>query len=145
MDTAFISAFSALAGSIVGGLTSGITTWLGHRSSAKAGYRLHNVTQRENLYRDFVIAASQTFGDALITSEPQIQQLVTLYGMISRMRIVSPESVVACAEKTVEAIVDTYYSPNRTLVELHALIKNGGSIDPLRAFSEVAREDLIAS
>ncbi len=145
MDTAFISAFSALAGSIVGGLTSGVTTWLGHRSSAKAGYRLHNVTQRENLYRDFVIAASQTFGDALMSSEPQIQQLVTLYGMVSRMRIMSPEAVVDCAEKTIEGIVDTYFSPNKTVSEIRALIKSGERIDPLRAFSEIAREDLITS
>jgi len=145
MDTAFISAFSALAGSIIGGLTSGVTTWMGHRSQARAGYRLHNVAQRETLYQDFVTAASQTFGNALISSEPEIQQVVILYSMISRMRILSPEAVVVCAEKTVESVIDTYFSPNRTLLEIRALIKNGEPIDPLKAFSEIAREDLIAS
>jgi hypothetical protein len=32
MDVAYISALSALAGSVVGGLTSGITTWLSQRA-----------------------------------------------------------------------------------------------------------------
>jgi hypothetical protein len=32
MDTAYISAISALAGSVIGGLTSGFTTWLSQRS-----------------------------------------------------------------------------------------------------------------
>ena len=144
MDTAFISALSALAGSIVGGFTSGFTTWLGHRSSAKAGRRLHNVTQRENLYRDFVIAASEAFADAVTHSEPQLQQIVTLYSMLSRMRILSSPQVVECADRTVASIVDTYFSPNRTFLEIHALIKSGEPVDPLREFSEVAREELSA-
>jgi len=144
MDTAFISAFSALAGSIVGGLTSGITTWLGHRSQAKAGHRLHNVAQRETLYRDFVVAASEAFGSAITNSEPQIQQVVSLYGMISRMRILSSSAVVDCAEKTVDAIIETYFSPNKTFLEIRTLIKNGEPIDPLREFSEVARDELAA-
>jgi hypothetical protein len=144
MDTAFISALSALAGSVVGGLTSGATTWLGHRSQAKAGRRLHNVTQRETLYRDFVVAASEAFGDAVIHSEPQLQQIVTLYGMISRMRILSSPEVVTCADKTVNTIIDTYFAPNRTFSELRDLIKNGEPIDPLREFSEVARDELRA-
>ncbi|MBV8116228.1 MAG: hypothetical protein JO300_15900 [Silvibacterium sp.] len=144
MDTAFISALSALAGSIVGGLTSGATTWLGHRSQAKAGRRLHNVAQREILYRDFVCAASEAFGDALTHTEPQIPQIVTLYGMISRMRILSSPEVVACADKTINAIIDAYLSPNRTFLEIHTLIRNGEQIDPLKEFSEIARDELAA-
>jgi hypothetical protein len=37
MDTAYVSAISALAGSVIGGLTSGFTTWLNQRSQARAG------------------------------------------------------------------------------------------------------------
>ena len=59
MDIAYISALSALAGSVVGGLTSGITTWLGLRAQMRAGQLAHNKSQREDLYRDFIVAASQ--------------------------------------------------------------------------------------
>jgi len=41
------------------------------------------------------------------------------------------------------AIVDTYFSPNHSVRELSDLIKAGAtSIDPLREFSEAAREEL---
>src|SRR6266480_4254323 len=46
MDTAYISALSALAGSVVGGLTSGFTTWLGQRAQARAGQFAHDKAQR---------------------------------------------------------------------------------------------------
>jgi len=32
VDVAYITALSALAGSVVGGLTAGLTTWLSHRA-----------------------------------------------------------------------------------------------------------------
>ncbi len=144
MDTAFISAFSALAGSLVGGLASGVTTWLGHRTQAKAGYHLHNVTQRENLYRDFVIAASEAYGAAIIQNEPRIQDLVVLHAMVSRMRILSTPEVVSCAEKTVSLIIDLYFLPKKTFPEIYELIKSGDVADPLRDFSNVSRQELSA-
>jgi hypothetical protein len=36
MNVAYISALSALAGSVIGGLTSGTTSWLNQRSLARA-------------------------------------------------------------------------------------------------------------
>ena len=47
MDVASISALSALAGSVVGGLTSGFTTWLSQRAQARAGQLAHNKSERE--------------------------------------------------------------------------------------------------
>jgi hypothetical protein len=37
MDVAYISAMAAAVGSVVGGLTSGGTTWLSQRAHARAG------------------------------------------------------------------------------------------------------------
>jgi hypothetical protein len=42
------------------------------------------------------------------------------------------------------AIIDTYFAPNRTMLELHDLIKNGTGLDLLKVFSETAREELRA-
>jgi hypothetical protein len=142
MDTAFISAFSALAGSIVGGLTSGVTTWLGHRSQARAGHRLHNVSQREALYRDFVVAASEAYGSAIVNTEPKLSDVVALYSMISRMRILSSPAVIACAEHTVDVIMDAYFMPKKTFSEVRDMIRSGENIDPLKEFSQTAREEL---
>jgi hypothetical protein len=142
MDTAFISAFSALAGSVVGGLTSGVTTWMSLRSQARAGQRVHNMAQREELYRDFIVAASTSYGNALINDDPQVQEVVKLHGLISRMRVLSTPSVVASAEQVANVVLDTFFGPNKTLRELHELMKSGQQINPLLEFSRTTREEL---
>jgi hypothetical protein len=142
MDVAYISALSALAGSAVGGFTSTVTTWLTQRAQARAGQLAHEFTRREDLYRDFIIAASKTYGDALVSSEPQLPELVALYAMISRMRVLSRPRTVICADKIMLAIIDTYFSPNRSVRELRDMMKAGTGIDPLKDFSEAAREEV---
>jgi hypothetical protein len=47
MDVAYLSALSALAGSIVGGLTSGVGGWLNQRAQARAGRLEHEILRRE--------------------------------------------------------------------------------------------------
>jgi len=143
-DAAYLPALSALAGSMVGGLTSGLTTWLSLRNQARAGQLAHDLSRRDDLYKDFIVAASKAYGDAMLSNEPQMQDLVALYAMISRMRVLSSARTVACAQKVVEATVDTYFAPNKTIRELRELIRSGGGIDPLKDFSEAARKELQA-
>jgi hypothetical protein len=143
-DAAYLPALSALAGSMVGGLTSGLTTWLSLRNQARAGQLAHDLSRRDDLYKDFIVAASKAYGDAMLSNEPKMQDLVALYAMISRMRVLSSARAVACAQKVVEATVDTYFAPNKTIRELRELIRSGGGIDPLKDFSEAAREELQA-
>jgi hypothetical protein len=142
MDIAYISALAALAGSVVGGLTSGLTTWLSQRAQAKAQQIAHEMSRRDDLYKDFIVAASKTYGDALLSNEPRAQELLALYAMISRMRLMSLPRTVACAEKVMDTTMTTYFAPNKTIRELHELMKSGAGIDPLKGFSEAAREEL---
>lgn len=100
MDVAYITALSALGGSLVGGLTSGFTTWLTQRSKARAGELAREMSRRDGLYNDFIVEASKAYGDAIASNEPQIQQLLALYAMISRMRVLAFPRTVECAEKT---------------------------------------------
>ena len=51
---------------------------------------------------------------------------------------------VACAEKVVQTTIEAYFAPNKTIRELHELTKSGTGIDPLKDFSEAAREELRA-
>ena len=142
MDIAYLSALSALAGSVVGGLTTGLTTWLSQRNQARAEQLAREMSRREDLYKDFIVAASKVYGDAIVSNEPQIQELVSLYAMISRMRVLSSPRTVGCADQIMRATIDTYFEPNKTIRELHELIKSGVGIDPLKDFSEAAREEL---
>ena len=114
------------------------------RTQARATHLALDITRRQDLYRDFIAAASKTYGDALVSSEPQLPNLVALYSMISRMRVLSETRIVLCADKVMGTIVDTYFSPNRSVRELRDLIKAGAGIDPLKEFSEAAREEVRA-
>ncbi len=125
----------------MGGLTSGLTTWLSQRSQVRAGQLAHEASRREELYKDFIVAASKAYGDAIVNNQPQIPELVSLYAMVSRMRVLSSPQTVACAEKIMIATTDTYFAPNKTIREVHELIKSK-AIDPLKEFSESAREEL---
>ncbi len=144
MDVALISALSALAGSTVGGLTSGVATWLGQRAQTRAGQLAREMSRRDDLYREFIVAASEAHGDAVMSNEPQVQKLLALYAMISRMRLQSLPQTVACAERAMRVTTRTYFEPNKTIRELHELMERGAGIDPLKEFSEAAREELQA-
>jgi hypothetical protein len=125
---------------VVGGLTSGITTWLGLRAQTRAGQFAHNKSQREDLYRDFIVAAHSVW-QCRREQRAQIQEIVALYAMISRMRILSSPTIVA-ALTIMRATIDTYFVPNKTIRELHELVESGSAFDPLKDFSELARDEL---
>ena len=141
MNAAYLSALSALAGSVIGGTISGVTTWLSQRSQARAAELTREMSRRDELYTDFIVAASKAYGEALVSSEPQVQAFVAIYAMISRMRVMSSPRIVACAEKVMSTTIDTFFAPNRTVKDLYELVKGGKQLDPLKDFSEAAREE----
>jgi hypothetical protein len=142
MDVASVSALAALAGSVVGGLTTGFTTWVSGRSQARAGRLVADVARRQDLYREFIVAASKTYAAALVSTEPDIQEVVALWAMVSRMRVLCSPPTAASAEKVMRQTMNTFFAPPKTPSELHDLIKQGSGIDPLQEFSEAAREEL---
>ena len=143
MDVAYISALSALAGSVVGGLTSGIGTWLNQRFQAKNATLGHELSRRQELYKDFILAASKTYAEALVTNEPKIEELIGLYAMISRMRVMSSPRIVSCAEQVLLETTGAYSEPNRTVPELRELIRTSAHIDPLKDFAQAVREEVM--
>jgi uncharacterized protein YukE len=144
MDIAYLSTLSALAGSIIGGLTSGVATWLSQRAQTRESQLAREMSRRDDLYKEFIAAASKAYGEAVVSNEPNVQALVALYAMISRMRVQSLPQTVACAERIMRATIDTHFAPGKTIHEVHELVRSGSGIDLLKDFSEVAREELRA-
>jgi hypothetical protein len=142
MNVAYISALSALAGSVIGGLTSGITAWLSQRAQVRAGLVARAISRREDLYKDFIVAASKAYGEAVVSSEPRIEEIIFLYAMISRMRALSSRQIVVCAEKVMVTTIGAYFEPNKTIPELHDLMKSGADVDPLKDFAEAVRAEM---
>ena len=140
MNASIISALAALTGAAVGGLTSGIANWLNHRSQVRAQWILHEKTRRQILYRDFIDEAAKCYIDALQHDEADIPGLVGVYAKLSRMRTLSSEPVIHCAEEVARKILDTYLEPDKNFVELRQMVIDG-TIDLLRGFSDACHDE----
>ena len=140
MDSATISAFAALGGALIGGLTSVTTARFIQQAQTRAQQLTHKLTRREDLYKDFIDEASKLHADSLTHETSDVSQLVRLYAMISRMRVMSSTTTVDAADKVARAIVNTYLAPNKSFPELREMVNNG-TIDLLRDFSEACREE----
>ncbi len=143
MNPAYISAFAALAGAIIGGLTSFATSWVTQRSQLRDAHRQAEKTKLEALYGDFIAEAARLFGDALTRQTEDVTALIGLYAMVGRMRLVSDRAVVDAAVRVEDTLIATYLGPNRTLRETFEFAHKGG-MNFLTEFGEAARKDLAA-
>ncbi len=141
MDAGYISAFSALAGAAIGGLASFSTSWLTQRSQLRHSIRQAERAKLEALYNDFIAEATRLLGDALTHQKDDIADMVGLYALVGRMRLMSPRPVVTAAEQIIENIIATYLAPNRSLHEMIDYVREG-RMNILLAFTEACREDL---
>lgn len=141
MSSAYLSTVAALVGSTLGGLTSLASAWLTQHRQDRAARLMQDRAKRRELYAQFINEASRLYADALAHNEAEISSLVGVYSLISQMRILSSPEVVERAEELNRMIVDTYFTPNKTLPELRHLI-DSHTLDPLRSFSEQCRKEL---
>ncbi len=136
MDPAYVSAFAALAGAGIGGATSWMTNWAQTRTQRL----VHKIERVEDLYKNFLEEASRFYADSLVHETTDVSQLIRLYVMISRMRILSAPPTLQNADKVARMIVNNYLAPNKSFPELRDMV-NSGAMDPLRDFSEACREE----
>ena len=139
MDAMHIPAIAAFWGSATGSLATLVTAWLTRRRRDRVRRTERAISQRESLYREFIEEASRLYADALVNEQSGPSQLVAMYALIGRMKIISSDDVVQAAEKVGRVILVTYLSPNRTFADLPALIDE---VDPLREFSDACRGEL---
>jgi hypothetical protein len=140
MDASVISALAALTGAVVGGLTSGISNWINHRSQLRAQWLNHEKSRRQILYKDFIEEASRCHIDALQRNEADIPGLVGLYAKLNRMRVLSSPQVIDSAEKVTRKILDTYLEPDKDFFELREMAIDG-TLDLLRDFSSACHDE----
>ena len=141
MDGAYLTAMAALGGAAVGGFTSFATSWTTLRTQMKAEGNASSKNRRRKLYTLFINQASKMYGDALIHDTPELSGLIELHALVNRIRILSTTPVIENAVRVVRVITETYSQPNRSPLEIEAMIENG-SIDLLSRFSEACRDEL---
>jgi hypothetical protein len=143
MNAAYLSAIAALAGSTIGGLTSFASAWLTQYRQDRANRLSGEKARRQKLYKQFIDEASKLYADALVHDQAEVSALVSVYALISRMRVLSSSAVIERAEAVVLLILDTYSIPNKTFSDLRDLMSSH-AVNPLRAFSEECRAELQA-
>ncbi|WP_025032221.1 hypothetical protein [Bradyrhizobium sp. DOA9] len=140
MSTIYIPALAAFGGSAFGAVSTIVSGWFSRRKRLRERHHARSFSKRERLYRSFIEEASRLYADALVSDRAEIPQLVSLYTLVGRMRILSTDDVVHAAERTGRLIIETYLSPNRTFVDLPDFIEE---MDPLRDFGEACRSELM--
>ena len=134
MNAAYVSAIAALAGSVIGGLTTFAAAWVTQRQQANVQWLLQEKTRRQELYRQFIEDASKLYVDALLHDQVAIPSVVSLFALMNQMKVVSTSRVAEGAYRITRMIVDTYFLP----------MMASDALDPLRDFSDACREELDA-
>src|SRR6266481_2693427 len=86
---AYMSAFAALVGTFVGGITSIATSWLGQQRQTREQRRARDKDELQALYKQFIFDASKLYGDALEHNTTEIPKLVDIYATLNRLRVLS--------------------------------------------------------
>ena len=141
MDAAYISAFAALAGTAVGGLTSFATSWITQQAQARAQRLAAEREARAALFGRFLDEAAKLYSDALQSRRDDLTGLIGIYALTNRIRLVSSPQVVEAADTVCRIIVDAYSVPNMTMKEMRENWIDR-HVDPLRDFSEACRQEL---
>ena len=141
MEPSIITALAAAGGSIVGGAATVTTSWINQHKQTVREQTQARVREREKLYGEFITEASRLAVDAVSHSLESLEQLVILYGILGRIRLISGEDVLAEAENCCRRIVDLYARPNITVEQVRATL-DPDELDPLKPFSATCRAEL---
>lgn len=143
MDLGMIGApLAAIAGSLVGALGSAITTWITAMHQDRRDLLGKQIAQREALYADFIGESSRLLVDAKEHNASDLQKLLPIYALLSRIRLRSSEYVLQEAEQVINTIMSTYPQPNLTVEQIQSQAMTGQ--DPLIQFSDTCRTELAA-
>ena len=143
MDTAILSALSALAGATLGAVASIGTTWLNQHYQDRSQRRAQDTARREHLFRDFIELAAKLYADALTHDFTDLSAIVPLYALKAQIVVFAKSrETVARADEVLTRIIETYYGPNRDFRQRPDL--DPGRHDILEAFTIACRDELTA-
>ena len=141
MNTAYISALAALAGTAIGGLASFATSWVTQQAQTKAQRIAAERDARAALFGRFLDEAARLYADALQNRRDDTSALIGIYALANRIRLMCTPPVVEAADTVARIIVDAYLAPNMTMAEMRANWIDR-HVDPLRDFAEACRKEL---
>jgi len=147
LDATLVTATAAALGSLVGAGAMITTTWINQRTQNERSHDEWKRRERDSLYKEFIAEASRLAIDALTHSLERPDQIIALYGLLSRIRLVSGQEVVSQGEACCRRIVQLYGEKNLTTDQLRELISANkvNELDPLKSFSKACRHELLGN
>ena len=140
MTPAYISALSALFGSLIGAFASLATTWLTQHHQDETRRHAQQNVRRERVFVEFIDLSSKAFVDALQqTSIGDAKYVLPLYATTGKLRLFASTRTIEAAERVMDRIIETYYSPKLDTQSRPDLDRKS---DVLREFAECGRAEL---
>jgi hypothetical protein len=137
---AAIPTLSAIGGSIIGSLTTMITTWSTQRHRERREVIAQKTAHLEQLYSDFINESARLLVDAVQHSLDNPSTLVPIYALLSRIRLRSSTEVIESGERLITTILKVYIEPNLTPDEIQSAASKHN--DHLQEFSNACRREL---
>jgi hypothetical protein len=142
MDTTIVTALAGILGSLTGGSASVATAWVAQKARNKRVALRAELSRRETLYGEFINECSKRVMDSLERNLDKPETLLSIYALLNRIRLCASDTVLTHAVDLVKFIMEQYFEPNVSIEEFHERVQNAG-IDPLKAFSEACRRELM--
>lgn len=140
MNSGMIAACAAISGSIVGAMGSVVGAWITQRHQDLRDLLAKKIVRRETLYSDFIAESARMLVDALEHNVSDLQKLIPVYALLSRIRLSSSSQVLETAEEVIKTILSSYAQPNLTPLQIQSRALS--TQDPLREFSDTCRSEL---
>ncbi|MGD0722555.1 MAG: hypothetical protein ABR970_16080 [Roseiarcus sp.] len=141
MNPAYLSVLSALAGTLIGGLTSFLTSYVMLGIQARQARLAAERGKREELYGGFMTELAIIMADALNATGMDYAKLSSVFGLKGRIMLIASPPVVASADENLKFIMDLYLSRARTGEEVRAMMDDSSS-DPIGHFARACRAEM---
>jgi hypothetical protein len=145
MSGELTSASAAIMGAFVGGLASLTSTWIGERSRNRRENLQREIAKRETAYSDFIERASKAYVASathrISDDDTEVERVVPLYAVASRIRLFASEQVITEAEKVIDRVLRQYGDDNVSAEQLRISVIEKRD-DPLESFSVICRHEL---
>ena len=141
MDNTLTSVLAALSGSIIGATTPVLSNFVPQRSVAQRELTNREIAQREELYSEFIRQGMGCYAKALSHSLESIDEIVSLYALVNRIRLFAAGSVLEAAEEFVRKLLAKYGEKNMTIEQIESVALDKHA-DPLNDFALKCRSEL---
>ncbi len=140
MDQAYVSTIAALAGTVIGGLTSFGTAWVSQSIQARSARLAIESARRSDLYGRFMDELAALYSHALRGDDIDYGKLVNVFALRGRITLMASPPVIACAERSVKFLVDLYIGPKLSAQEVRAMM-DAANADAIGEFAKLCRAE----